>query len=79
MHRQEFLDVIVMLAGVGIIGSLASILASVLVSPTPAAETEADTAARDMAAQDPTVVEELQAIRAELAALRASLAAEPTE
>jgi voltage-gated potassium channel len=70
---------VVMLAGVGIIGSLASILASVLVAPTPESEAEADTAAKDAASHDRAVVEELQAIRAELTALRASITPEPSE
>ena len=57
----------VMFAGVGIIGALASILASVLVAPTED-EDEPDTAA---AAR--TVQEELVDIKAELTALRRSL------
>jgi voltage-gated potassium channel len=78
--------VMVMFAGVGIIGALASILASLLVSsPTPAEE-EPETAsvAADAAASatpsagmaDATVAQELASIRAELAALRVSLAAD---
>ena len=52
----------VMVTGIGIIGALASILASVLVAP----DSEPDTAETSMQ-------EELQAIRSELVALRASL------
>ena len=63
--------VFVMFAGVGIIGSLASILASFLVpDPSPAGESE-----------DPgsdAVASELAGVRAELAALRARLGDEPT-
>lgn len=74
----------VMLAGIGIIGALASILASLLVSPStpdePAAES-AQAVAAPAPASAPTadppatnaIVEELAALRAEIAALRASL------
>ena len=88
--------IFVMFAGIGIIGALASILASMLVSPStpdepaaasePAADAAADAApvasppvAGDRPAQpvDPqatsAIVEELAAIRAEIAALRAAL------
>ena len=54
--------VFVMITGIGIIGALASILASVLVAP----DSEPDTTETSMQ-------EELQAIRSELVALRASL------
>ena len=57
----------VMVAGVGIIGSLASILASVLVAPSASDDTGGGAATKD-------VREELAAIHAELSALRASLA-----
>ena len=60
--------VFVMFAGVGIIGSLASILASVLV-PQP----EPDDAV-ERTPTEPTVSEELASIRSELAALRQTLA-----
>jgi voltage-gated potassium channel len=68
--------VFVMFAGVGIIGSLASILASVLVPPPKdkeqvAAESEATAAASD------ALTSQLANIRAELAALRESLADRP--
>jgi voltage-gated potassium channel len=60
--------VFVMFAGVGIIGSLASILASVLVpQQEPDDAVEADP-------QEPTLSEELARIRSELAALRQTLA-----
>jgi voltage-gated potassium channel len=62
--------VAVMFAGVGIIGALASILASVLVPQPKEADPEATTAVT------PQVEEELANIRAELAALRSSLAAD---
>ena len=54
-----------MFAGVGIIGALASILASVLVGPTGEAQPA------DNATDDSAVHRELVAIRSELAALRA--------
>jgi voltage-gated potassium channel len=57
----------VMIAGVGIIGALASILASVLVAPSPSSGPEGEAAA------DPAVQQELAAIRSELEALRTSL------
>jgi voltage-gated potassium channel len=57
----------VMFAGVGIIGALASILASVLVAPTK------DEDEPDEAAAARTVQEELVDIKAELTALRRSL------
>jgi len=77
----------VMVAGIGIIGALASILASMLVSPsTPdAAAADAEPAAAPVAAPSApaepqatsAIVEELAALRAEIAALRASLPPEP--
>jgi len=57
----------VMFAGVGIIGALASILASVLVAPTE------DEDERDEAAGTRTVQDELVEIKAELTALRRAL------
>jgi voltage-gated potassium channel len=69
--------VFVMVAGVGIIGSLASILASVLVTPT-----EAEAAANSTEPPDEVsleVHEELRAIRAELEALRRTLGARQIE
>jgi voltage-gated potassium channel len=54
-----------MFTGLGIIGSLASILASILVAPPSASEAPAEV--------DTGVVRELEAIRAELTAMRASL------
>jgi len=70
----RIIAIFVMFAGVGIIGSLASILASVLVPPP-----ETDGASQEAAAPPAThandaVAEELANIRAELAALRESLA-----
>ena len=61
--------VFVMFAGVGIIGSLASILASVLV-PQP----DADDVPADRPSTETVVSEELARIRSELAALRQTLA-----
>jgi voltage-gated potassium channel len=77
----------VMVAGIGIIGALASILASLLVSPSTPDEPAADAqpAAAPVPAPAPApaptadppatsaIVEELAALRAEIAALRASL------
>jgi voltage-gated potassium channel len=68
--------VFVMFAGVGIIGSLASILASILVPPPEAPADVTPEPAPDTA-PDPSsdaVVAELASIRAELAALRNSIA-----
>jgi voltage-gated potassium channel len=76
----------VMVAGIGIIGALASILASLLVSPStpeePAAESaQAAAAPAPAPTADPqatnAIVEELAALRAEIAALRASLPRDP--
>jgi voltage-gated potassium channel len=75
----------VMVAGIGIIGALASILASMLVSPSTPEEPDAEPAAAPVAAPpapaEPqatsAIVEELAALRAEIAALRASLPPEP--
>ena len=64
--------VFVMFAGVGIIGSLASILASVLVPPPKETDVPAATASAPTPGGDP-VATELASIRAELAALRQSL------
>lgn len=63
--------VCIMFAGVGIIGALASILASVLVG-SPEDETEPPAAAEATPANTPapSVQEELQAVREELAAMR---------
>jgi voltage-gated potassium channel len=66
--------VFVMFAGVGIIGALASILASILVPP-PASDVET---AAELPTEGPTpdgdrVAEELAALRAEVAALRAEI------
>jgi voltage-gated potassium channel len=77
-----------MVAGIGIIGALASILASMLVSPStpdepsgePAAAGEAPDAAPPVPADAPAmnaVAEELAGLRAEIAALRASLPGDP--
>jgi voltage-gated potassium channel len=75
----------VMVAGIGIIGALASILASMLVSPSTPEEPSAEPAAAPVAAPSApaepqatsAIVEELAALRAEIAALRASLPPEP--
>jgi voltage-gated potassium channel len=61
--------VFVMFAGIGIIGALASILASLLVSPPAAADTEA---AADPAAAGPST--DVSELRAEMAQLRSELA-----
>ena len=58
----------IMFMGVGIIGALASILASLLVGGSPAEEEEAPATA-----PAPTVEEELAAIKDELAALHQML------
>lgn len=79
----------VMIAGVGIIGALASILASILVPPPKEAEPAADAAelapaiapAAAVAAPAPAapdaVVEELARLREEIAALRAAMPRAP--
>jgi voltage-gated potassium channel len=60
--------VFVMVAGVGIIGSLAGILSSILVPPSPGARSSPDDAT------PPSAIEaELAAVRSELAALREAL------
>ena len=64
----RFVGVVVMFAGVGIIGSLASILASLLV-PGP----ESNERAAEPESAGTTVAEELASIRSELAALRHAL------
>jgi voltage-gated potassium channel len=68
----------VMFAGIGIIGALASILASLLVAPSkpeePAPDAESASGVPQAApAATGTVAEELAALRAEIAALRASV------
>lgn len=73
--------VFVMLAGVGIIGALASILASILVPP-PKSDDAAPTPATNSATTGGTVTasveEELAKLRAEIEALRLSLAGDPS-
>jgi voltage-gated potassium channel len=79
--------IFVMFGGIGIIGALASILASLLVSPATPEEPAADaelTAAPAGAPAPPVdpqttsaIVEELAGLRAEIAALRASLPTDP--
>jgi voltage-gated potassium channel len=63
----------VMVAGIGIIGALASILASLLVSPstTDDAEEAAQEAANDAAVA--SIASELAGLRADIAALTATL------
>jgi voltage-gated potassium channel len=68
--------VFVMFAGVGIIGSLASILASVLVPPPK--EQEASVEPATTVPADDVVASELAKLRVELAALRESLADRPS-
>jgi voltage-gated potassium channel len=71
--------VFVMVAGIGIIGALASILASLLVSPAPptepepAAEPEVAAGAGAPSLPADAVAQELAAIRAEVAALREAI------
>ncbi len=73
--------VFVMFAGIGIIGALASILASLLVSPPPADEpaAEPETAAAGTPALDAVsagaIAEQLAGLRAEIAGQRAEIAA----
>ncbi len=69
--------VFVMFAGVGIIGSLASILASVLVPP-PKEQVETTAESPPTAGANDAVATQLDNIRAELAALRESLADRPS-
>jgi len=68
----------VMFAGIGIIGALASILASLLVSPSAPAEPEPEAAAATGASGTPdpptsVLLGEVAALRVEIASLRASL------
>jgi voltage-gated potassium channel len=70
--------VFVMFAGVGIIGALASILASLLVAPSPSDEpATVETPSAAVMAADPgstgAIVAELASLRAEIAAMRAAL------
>jgi voltage-gated potassium channel len=71
--------VFVMFAGIGIIGALASILASLLVSPAPPEEPAQEPESGAGPAVDPTatasIAEELAGLRAELAGQRAEIAA----
>jgi voltage-gated potassium channel len=65
--------IFVMFAGIGIIGALASILASLLVSPPPPAEeATADPSATVPSPGDAALINEVTALRAEIAAMRAS-------
>ena len=74
--------IFVMFAGIGIIGALASILASMLVAPPKPEEPAPDAVAPAPApaAAPPTapdaIVEELALLRAEIAELRESLSAD---
>jgi voltage-gated potassium channel len=63
----------VMFAGIGIIGALASILASVLVAPSTAAEPESEAVPAMPKTGTVAIAEELAGLRTEIAALRASL------
>jgi voltage-gated potassium channel len=70
--------VFVMFAGIGIIGALASILASLLVSPAPseqAPEAAPGATVASDATATPSIAEELAGLRAELAGQRAEIAA----
>lgn len=69
--------IFVMFSGVGIIGALASILASVLVPP-PKEQEAATAGSATTASADDAVASQLDSIRAELAALRESLADRPS-
>jgi voltage-gated potassium channel len=75
----RFTGVFVMVAGIGIIGALASILASLLVSPTPPDEPAPAVASGAKAAGEATatssIAEELAGLRAEMAGQRAEIAA----
>jgi voltage-gated potassium channel len=68
----RLVGLLVMFAGVGIIGALASILASLLVPPPPA-EPEPAAAGTSATPDVDRVAEELAALRAEVAALRAEI------
>ena len=63
--------VLVMFAGVGIIGALASILASILVPPAPDTSDRDEVTRQQFTATLADISGELAAVRAELAALRA--------
>jgi len=71
--------IFVMFAGIGIIGALASILASLLVSPStpdePAPQVESGAGPVVDAAATGAIVEELAGLRAEMAGQRAEIAA----
>ncbi len=74
--------IFVMFSGIGIIGALASILASLLVSPAtpeePTPEEPAVAAVPEVAiATAAAIVEELASLRTEIAALQASLHSDP--
>ncbi len=74
--------IFVMFSGIGIIGALASILASLLVSPAtpeePTREEPAVAAVPEVAiATAAAIVEELASLRTEIAALQASLHSDP--
>jgi voltage-gated potassium channel len=79
----RMVGVLVMFTGIGIIGALASILASLLVPPPPAELTAepgdpaVPTDAAMPAPVSPTLEQELAGIRAELAALRQSMSIGP--
>jgi voltage-gated potassium channel len=74
--------VFVMFAGIGIIGALASILASLLVAPsTPEVPATEEAPSVAVTAADPgssgAIVAELASLRAEIAAMRAALPVDP--
>ena len=69
----RMIGVLVMFAGVGIIGALASILASLLVPPPKTDETAPAAAAAAPVADAAAVAAELAGLRAEVAALRAEI------
>ena len=72
--------VFVMFAGIGIIGALASILASLLVAPAPKDEPAGPSPSSGAglapsAATEPSIAQELAGLRAEMAGQRAEIAA----
>ena len=69
----RMVGVLVMFAGVGIIGALASILASLLVPPPKTEETQAAAAAAAPIADADAVAAELAELRTEVASLRTAL------
>jgi voltage-gated potassium channel len=69
--------IFVMLAGVGIIGALASILASLLVPDAPPEQADGELSSAAGASPAPDVAQELALLRAEISELRTAIAARP--